>query len=272
MTTRPPARTVWRLFAATSLLAAWTWTSAWAGTCQEARGPAGDWRFGASDSQRGWSRAEWVELDEVIQSIVVRGTALSRFQGIWAPCLDPQLSLELTIRRDEAGRPGAELHRQVFQMVLPTEGALYGGVATAVQLDLPVDPALDLHSGWVGVRSLDSSGCFWLWAAADGGDGVSALERGAVSGSGWEVAPFDLAVCVQGRWLDAPKIQVRRVGESMLLSWKPVDQAGRYQVWMSRGDGLGFQPAGDPITQTVWSRPLDSLAAVSSFRVTSLEP
>lgn len=268
MTSRPPARTPWRLVAATGLLAAWSWTSARADTCQAARDPDGDWRFGASDAQRGWSRAEWVEVDGVLHTVELRGTVLTRVQGVWSPCLDPTLSLELTIYQDAQGRPGDLLHRELFQLPVAAGDLLYGGLATSIQVVLPVDPALGLSAGWVGVRSLVDGGCFWLWAAADGGDRVSVLDRGA----GWEVAPFDLAVCVQGQWLDAPKIHVRRVGESMLLSWKSVDQAGRYQVWMNRGDGLGFQPAGDPITQTVWSRPLDSLATMSSFRVTSLQP
>lgn len=268
MATRPPARIRSRLAGTVILLVGWLGSSALADTCLDARSPSGDWRFGASDLSRGWSRAEWVERDGPIHSVELRGIVLSRAQGVWTPCLDPTIHLELTIHGDNQGRPGDLRLRQEFQLALTDGDSLYGGLATDLTLALPVDPGLDLRSGWVGVRSLGEGGCFWLWAAADGGDGVSALDRGA----GWEVAPFDLALCVRGLRLDAPKVVLRRVGDSLQLTWKPVDGAASYQVWMNAADGLGFQPVGAPGSQTTWSRPLDSLAAMSNFRVTSLSP
>lgn len=268
MATRPPARFRWRSVVVACLVACWAWGAAHADTCQEARGPSADWRFGASDSLRGWSRCDWVELDEAIHSIEVTGVALAHPPGAWTACPNDTLRLELQVWDDQDGRPGASRLRATFQVELPPGDSLFGGLATAFRLQLPVDPQLDLHSGWVGVRSLGQGDCLWLWSAADGGDGMSALDRGA----GWERAPYDLALCARGLHLPAPRIKLRQQGDALLLSWKQVEGAQRYQVWTDAGDGLGFQADGEPSGQTFRSIPLDSLAPLSTFRVTSLSP
>jgi hypothetical protein len=250
------------------LAATWVGNAALADICQDPRDPSGDWRFGASDSLRGWTRCDWVELGEAIHSIEVTGVVLAHPPGAWMTCPHDTLDLELNLWADGGGRPGTQLMRERFQLVGVVGDSLYGGLARAVRLELPVDPQLDLRAGWVDVRSLGTGDCLWLWSAADGGDGMSALDRGA----GWEVAPFDLALCARGLRLAAPRVKLRRQGDSLLLSWKQVDGAQRYQVWMDAADGLGFQPAGEPGSQTVWIHPLDSLATLSTFRVTSLSP
>jgi hypothetical protein len=236
-------------------------------SCQQINLPDAAWVFGAVDQNRGYERAERFQVSSMVTSFMLRGLQQQYVAGSWGPCDDERATIVWRVYADEAGRPGTLLHEETRTLALRPLSVDYGGGTILQELFLPVDPALRLQSGWFSVQGVGSGGCLLLWGSSSEGDGVSALNRGV----GWELAAYDLNLCVDWYELPAPDLNIGLVGDLVRLSWKPVPGATSYQIWRAVEE-QAFVPVGMPQSTTSWVDGESATRLVSRYRITALQP
>lgn len=190
-------------------------------------GPAANWSFGSSEQARGYLRAESFSIQADASQLRFIGVQLRRGEQGWSVCNEDPLLLELRVYAPGPFHPGSLLEsRTVTALALPAD-LQFGSGWRAVEMFVELDPPLSVHDGWISVQGTTDPTCLLLWGAGSGGDGLSRLDRGR----GWEVAPYDLNLCLEAAGCPEPaSLQLQLTEFDVRLDWGPVPGAVDYRV------------------------------------------
>jgi hypothetical protein len=113
----------------------------------------------------------------------------------WQPCVENPMGFEIKFYADSGGLPGAE----VCSYTLSVPGSVVGQVGypqyDLYEYNVALDPPCALRDGWVSIRGVGATNCWFAWMSSGDGDAESLSKSGSSPYSNWA---FDLALCLTG--------------------------------------------------------------------------
>lgn len=156
--------------------------------------PLLDGPAGLSESTAGYVRYESYETQGVpIETFRFWGLSLEFGGGGWQECFESPKQFEVKFYADQAGEPGEVKCEYLLNATGMYTGRLSNGYRL-YQYDAELGTPCDQTAGWVSIRGVGTTGCWFLWAGSDAGDARSLVN----DGTGLRPVGYDLAVCLTG--------------------------------------------------------------------------
>lgn len=133
-------------------------------SCQTASLPSQNWGFWLTDGAFG-PRAERFQVDGLLESVSLTGSSVAWNGVSWQSCNNFNNTFYLTFYSDVNGAIGSPVASYTLSTAGESNGQVYYWTSPFFSRDytLELPTPLNLRTGWLSVRAVASSGCWFAW-------------------------------------------------------------------------------------------------------------
>jgi hypothetical protein len=238
-------------------------------SCQPASTPAENWGFWLTDGAFG-PRAERFQVDGLLESVTLTGSSVAWNGVSWQGCNNQNSTFHLTFYSDDNGSIGQPVASYTLNTAGESNGQVYYWTAPFFSRDylLELPTPLNLRTGWVSVRAVASSGCWFAWLNSQTGDGSSLVWNSNTQA--WRSFSEDFAFCTATvACPPVDQVNLSTFNGVITLDWLPLPNAVDYQVMSSKNPYGSFSPVeGTTGGATSYSVPMDG--TMDFFKVVAI--